>query len=290
MKFMKKISVLFMFLLVAAVTFVGCKKDEDVKNGPTITFSGADSKVIDYAITGDNRIVFNVDVAAEGEIGTFTITKKVVGTSTQTSTIAASGYDGQTSWTYNFDQTIAETEFATGVTKIEYVFSVQDKQKSPLGNEKTFTVTKKAAPVETPFTYTKTGQFYHIAGALKGAYDLDGDVEVASTGTASAKSMKNTDAAGSAFTGTWTSDVANGTTYVIANTYAYATATVESAATAFATGSASATVTNPAANNIYIAKKGASTYYVIKVVSVDPAFSTGTGGNTGKISFEYKKM
>jgi len=59
--------------------------------------------------------------------------------------------------------------------------------------EKIYTITKKTV---SNFTKTKTGQFYHIQGLLQGAYDLDGDALVSSTGTASAKSMKNTDGAG----------------------------------------------------------------------------------------------
>ena len=128
------------------------------------------------------------------------------------------------------------------------------------------------------------GMFYHISGTEHGAYDLDGDATVGSTGAATAKSMKNTDAAGATFTGSWTSD--NGTTFVKDNAYDYTTGDTVAAETAFTNGSDAADVANPAVNDIYIAKKG-STYYAIKILTVDPTVEGGM--NDGQITFSYKK-
>lgn len=122
-----------------------CKKDDVETAAPTISFSGSDSQEIDSTT---NNVVFNVYLAAEAEIETFTITKKTYSTSTTTAAITpASGFKGETSYTYNFDQ-MPYAEFTTGVTKIEYVFNVTDKDGR--GVEKIFTVTKKATVVTNP--------------------------------------------------------------------------------------------------------------------------------------------
>ena len=278
---MKKISVLFAFLLVAAVTFVGCKKDEETPDVPTITVS-LKSGYDNVAWMGDT-VKYTVTMGSNEELATLKIEPNVGNTGSNVITETLSG----TSKTYEYTYVVPTASIDDGDV-ISITFTVTDNKDGK--NTATQSITMDEPTSETPFTYTENGQFYHIAGLLQGAYDLDADGGVSVGGTASTKSMKNTDAAGSAFTGTWTSDAANATTYVKANTYTYTSATVESAATAFALGSASATVTNPAANDIYIGKKGASTYYVIKISNVEPSFSTGTGTNTGKISFEYKKM
>jgi hypothetical protein len=275
---MKKLSFLALMLFAIAAVFTNCSTDDSVP-GPDITFAnGISSTDIDFSVSDPFTVSIVTTVTAEGEIKTLTVVKKDA-TGSRTPITITGSYSGKATFSETF-----VLEFASSDNfPFQIVFNVTDKNGK--GKEKIYSVTKKTA---SGFTYTKTGQFYHIEGLLKGAYDLDGDAEVAAAGTASAKSMKNTDAAGVAFTGSWTSDAANGTQFVKSNTYDYANATVASATTAYAAGSASATVTNPAANDIYIAKKN-TTYYVIKILTLDPAFNTGTGGNTGKITFEYKK-
>jgi hypothetical protein len=278
---MKKMKIFALMLLAGATVFTSCKKDEETTAGPSISFAnGISSYEISNTATFPWSQTITATVTAEGEIKTMSVRKKdATGAS---STVAITGsYAGKTSFTETFTISCA----ATDNYPLEIIFSVTDKNDQ--GMDKTFTITLQGSS-GTPFAQTKSGQFYHIAGLLKGAYDLDGDAEVASSGTASAKSMKNTDVAGSAFTGSWMSDAANGTQYVKANTYDYTNATVESATSAYAAGTASATVTNPAANDIYIGKKG-TTYYVIKITAVEPTYSTGTGGNQGRITFGYKK-
>lgn len=293
---MKKFSVFFALLFVAAATFVGCKKEDEVFPAPTITFSGGDagngSVELDFASVTSISKTFVVQVAAEGEINTFTLSKKVYGTSTVSTPITITGdYSGKTTFDYTFNQTFTATDF-DNVTKIEYIFTCTDKQATPLTAEKIFTVTKKAGVVTTPFTQTKTGQFYHIAGAngCTGAYDLVNDLDMGSAATEANKDMKNTDVAGATFTGAWTQGTGNTTQFVKANTYDYANATVESATTAFTNGTVLTTVT-PANNDIYIVKLRNNNYAVLKVTSIAPLDVTCNASTTnkGKISFEYKK-
>jgi len=286
---MKKVKLLALMFLAGATIFTSCKKDETTVADPTISFQGGTTSLV---FTGANSVDVNVTFAAEGEIETVSLnspslTSNSTSATDITSKMGTSGTDnskGQTSATYLFK--VTSTDLAAAFvyhTTLTYTFTVTDKNATSTTG--TFTVTQNSG---TSFTLTKTGQFYHVAGSLKGAYDLDGDAEVSSSGVASTKSMKNTDLAGNAFTGSWSSDAANGTQYVKDNAYDYTNATVESATSAFAAGSASTTVTNPAVNDIYIAKKS-STYYVIKITALDPADNTCACGNKGKISFSYKK-
>lgn len=141
----------------------------------------------------------------------------------------------------------------------------------------------------TPLATEVMGAFFHVNGSLQGAYDLVLDTVVASGGSANDKDMENTDAAGDPFTGSWTA--ANSTSYVKDNGFDYNNATLEAAQTAFAAGSASGTVTNPAANDIYVARlRGGADYAVIKITNNDPSDNTCACGNTGKLSFDYKKQ
>jgi hypothetical protein len=277
---MKKLFLLSFMFLSFAVIFSNCKKDETTE-GPSIAFANnVSSFVIDFATMADPYTISIVaTVTADGEIKDFTVKKKDGNLASSTVPITGA-FSGKTTFVETFNIQFASTD----VYPIQIIFSVTDKNDK--GQEKIYTVTKK---VVTGFAKTKAGQFYHVAGLLKGAYDLDADAEVASAGTASTKSMVNTDVAGDPFTGSWESDAANGTMYVKANSYDYTNATLATAITAYVAGTPSASVDDPVANDIYIARKDTLTYYVIKITAVDPAFSTGTGGNTGKITFGYKK-
>ncbi len=275
---MKKLFAISLILLAGAAFFTSCNKEEETP-APEITVT---NNKVEYFITAtaDTTILFNVNVEAEGEISSFTI-KKRVGT-TETSYGNPSNFAGKTTYTYNFNETFTPTD----TYPISFIFKVVDKK----DHETSITVTIKKinAPSQTPFANEYTnGVFYHIQGLLHGAYNLDGNATVGVSGPAETKSMKNTDAAGSPFTGSWISDSANGTTYVKVTT-AYNNIYQENAATLFSAGTANATVTNPQANDVYIGKKG-STYYVIEILSVEPNYNQGTGNNRGRITFKYKK-
>ncbi len=275
---MKKLFAISLIILAGAAIFTSCKKDETV---PAPEISVTNNKV-EYNITAtaDTTITFNVNVTAEGEIDQFTI-KKTVGTTT-TSYGNPTGFSGKTSYVYNFQETFTSTD----TYPISFTFKVVDKE----GQDASITVTIKKinVPTNTPFDTEYTdGVFYHIAGLLHGAYNLDGHTTVAASGPAAEKSMKNTDAAGSPFTGSWVSETANGTQYVKVTGTTYANIYKENVATLYAAGTPSASVTNPQAGNVYIGKKGTK-YYVIEILSVEPNFDQNTGYNKGRITFKYK--
>lgn len=274
---MKKLFAISLIVLAGAAMFTSCKKD-DSKPAPTITVTN-NKTVYTITATADTTITFNVTVTAEAEIDQFTI-KKTVG-STTTSYGNPTGFSGQTSYTYNFNETFTPTmEYP-----ITFTFKVVDKDAQEASI--TVTISKVQLPTNTPFETEYTdGVFYHIAGLLQGAYNLDGHTLVSASGDETTKSMKNTDGAGSTFTGSWTAGTGNGTEYVKTTT-AYNDIYKENVATLFADGTASSSVTNPAANDVYIGKKGTK-YYVIQILSVEPNYNQGTGGNTGRITFKYK--
>lgn len=274
---MKKLFAISLIVLAGAAIFTSCKEDETT---PAPTISVTNNKTA-YSITAtsDTTITFNVTVTAEGEIDQFTI-KKTVGTTT-TSYGNPTNFAGKTSYTYNFQET-----FTSAMDyPISFTFKVVDKKSQEASI--TVTVSKIQAPSNTPFgTEYTDGVFYHIAGILQGAYNLDGHTLVSASGDETTKSMKNIDAAGSPFTGSWTAGTGNGTVYVKTTT-AYNNIYQENVATLFAAGTASATVNNPSANDVYIGKKGTK-YYVIQILSVEPNYDQGTGSNKGRITFKYK--
>ena len=288
---MKKIKFLALMMVAGALVFTSCKKDDETIPAPTISLSGGSSVVV--PLTNDTNVVFNATIGAEGKIDAFTVVEKKVesdGTEHSNTPEDVSAAKGETAYTYNFDKTFNAASFTDGTytyTKILYVFSITDKEGQSIS--KTYTVTLESANQETPFTTeVLTGNFWHIEGPNAGAYDLDGDATVTSSGDASTKSMINTDPASvasdpSSFTGSWESG--NNTEFVKDNSFDYATATIEGATAAYAAGNASGTVTNPAVNDVYIAKKG-NIYYVIKITAVTPEAAKN---NNGQIKFSYKK-
>lgn len=270
----------------SALLFTACEEDPIVYDEPTIEFANdvGTSTVINFNQTEGFVYNFSITITGTADAGIQEVKgtrTKLLGTTTveETNLDYSSEFLNQTTFSKTVTDNIQFLHFMN-FDKIEYKFWVTDKE----GNiaDKTFTVTEN-----TPFPTAKDGYFFHIAGLLHGAYDLENDVTVASGGAAENKHMINTDVAGQAFTGKWTSG--NDTKYFKLNTYNYETALAMTAMRAFNAETASIDVAAPAANDIYIALKG-DKYFVVKVTAVLPTFDTGTGGNKGKIEFSYKKF
>lgn len=275
---------------VLAITISSCEDDDTNSLGASliVTETGTGSTGGAVTISQGSSLVFVWD-ARKGDTDMETFAVSITGTNTPNPIPTSLGgntfpYDiaNADDETYIDTLIFANAGINLGVTS--YTFSVTDKDGNT--DQVSFTVTVEANA--TPMTNETNGAFFHIAGSLQGAYDLVNGTVVAASGSSADKDMENTDAAGVAFTGSW--EAANATMYVKSNSYDYNNATVEAAAAAYAGGTPSATVNNPADGDIYIAKlRGGSTYAVIKIVNVDAADNTCSCGNTGKITFDFKK-
>ncbi|MGB0165795.1 MAG: hypothetical protein ACPF8V_02965, partial [Luteibaculum sp.] len=147
----------------------------------------------------------------------------------------------------------------------------------------------------------RTGNFNHIAGKCRGAFDLIGVAEIASSGSETVKDLKNTDQAGATFTGSWTAGTNNGTLFREAlGTFNYGAATEASIETAYNAATIpgvnpapSATVTNPSAGDVYLVKlRGTNRFAAIQITTVNASQAncdnTTSPNNPGEITFEYK--
>ncbi len=169
----------------------------------------------------------------------------------------------------------------------EEVFNFVVTDKDGVSATVTLTVT-----TEEPFT-EKQGQFFHIASSNKGAYDLVADMERSASESDDDKDMINIDDAAtnqepSNFTGSWTAT--NGSMFKESNNQdLYDNPTQAGLANAYNLSiltPASATVENPEAGDLYVVNlRGQGTYAIIKIVEI----SEVANGNTGKITFTYKK-
>ncbi len=168
---MKKFKLFALLFLAGTMVFTSCNKDEEEIALPTITFSGASSYEIDFADSTTTRIVYNVDVKADGKVDQFTITeKKYLSDNTTVSTAYDSDktddFKGETAKTYNFDKTFIAGDFVVEgkeVSKIEYIYSVTDKEGKNV--EKICTVTKKQQAVTTPLSDATDFTWQRVGGA-----------------------------------------------------------------------------------------------------------------------------
>ena len=283
---MKFVKYMALAIFGSAVLFTSCEEDPIVYDEPTIEFAGdvGTSTVINFNQFENLTYNFSITVTGTADAGVqelkVTRTKLLGTTSVDESTFDYSAeFLNQTTFSKVVTDNIQFLHFMN-FDKIEYKFWVTDKE--GLISDITFTVTEN-----TPFANSKDGYFFHIAGLLHGAYDLENDMTVGQTGAAANKHMINTDEAGATFTGKWTSG--NETKYFKMNSYDYTAGLAMVAMRAFDAAAASIDVSAPAANDIFIALKG-DKYFVVKVTNVLPTFDTGTGGNKGKIEFSYKKF
>lgn len=274
-KSIKKLSLLFLsaLFLGGLVFFVTSCGDDEEAVPPTITLS---SSGLTGNATLDPGATFKiVAIATKGDknLSSYTVTIDNVDLSGYPVTISGDSYT----------DTLSTTAPSTGGSYV-YTCKVTDK------NDKTKSVSITIT-VEV-FGSAKTGQFYHIAGPSKGAYDLVSDIGRSLTEDDALKDMMNTDAGGSSFTGSWQAGTGNNTLFIKDNTYDYTNAGPKSASEAYASGgTGSSNITNPALDDVYIAKlRSAEDYAVIKITLNDPTYDpTGSTINKGKIEFTYKK-
>lgn len=278
---MKKLVYLFSLLAMASVVIItGCKKDDEPVP-PTITLiSGAGFTVSDGPMYINEPFTVGWNVTkGDKNLQTFSVTINGANLTAfnQGSPLSISGGSySDTLWNITADPNPGT---------YNYTFTVTDKNNQSASFTITITVVNTTA---TAFGADIIGQFYHVQGSLKGAYDLVNDVEVAAAGPETDKDMKNTDPVGP-FTGSWEAGTSNTTMFVKDNSYDYTLGIPKEAEYAYSNGTPSASATSTD-GDIYITKlRGAHNYAVIKIVTVDAADNTCTCTNTGKISFNYKK-
>ncbi|WP_421752887.1 hypothetical protein [Croceimicrobium sp.] len=275
---------------ILALSFTACEDDNDSSLGASLIVTESTSGSTGGALTisQGSSLVFVWD-ARKGDTDMDLFSVSVTGSNSPSPIPTSLGgrnfpYDIANADDETYIDTLIFPNAGINLGVTSYSFTVTDKDGNT--DNVTFTVTVEANA--TPMTNETNGAFFHIAGSLEGAYDLVNGTVVGASQPDASKDMENTDAAGDAFTGSWMA--ANSTMFVKDNSYDYANATVEAATSSFAAGTASASVSNPAVGDIYIAKlRGGSTYAVIKIVNVDPSDNTCNCGNTGKITFDFKK-
>lgn len=276
---MKKLNLLFVLFGALVMGMMsscdGTTDPSDVSPLLTITTTGlTSSNTIDEGLTYDVEIIAAENPTSGKRLKTLEI--QTPGPDTTITINAAS---------YNQTFTIPAPLAGTSQT---FTFVLTDND--DVTNTKSLTVTGTSSVVATPFGSEVIGAFFHIGGSLQGAYDLVAETTVAAAGAETNKDMKNTDVAGNAFTGSFTTGTGNGTLYVSANSFDYDNGSVEDAIAAYDAGTAQGTILNPMAGSIYIAKlRGGTDYAVIEIVSMDPTNNECSCGNTGKLTFNFKK-
>ena len=288
---MKKLKLLALGLIGAAVMTTSCTKDDEDNPAPLLS--------VEETTTSNSSGTITV---TPGTTITLKWNARVEGTGADLKTFSVS-YQGNNPIT-PFPDSDAGNSFPYSISsseKKQYIDQITMDAGSNLGTGTwTFTVTDKDGKsttatfivivenASTPLNNETMGGYFHIGGSLEGAYDLVNGAVVAASGSATDKDMINTDAAGATFTGSFESG--NGTMFVKATSFDYVNATEEAAIATYVAGTPAISMSNPANNDIYVAKlRGGNDYVVIKVTNVDPTDNTCNCGNTGKMSFDFKK-
>ncbi len=284
---MKNFKLFTLVMLATALVFSSCSKDEEEVAKPTIKFVGNYGSDVDFtpATEMTKEIVFNANLAAEAKIKSFTITEKKYGTSTATNPYDADNTKkakGEVSYTYNFSKTLSHSDLSGGVTKIEYIFEVTDKEGNNV--EKIFTV-NVVTTTSTPLANEENGVIFNLQGLEKGAWDLVNDMAKAANDNDADKDMANTTGGNAVFKKEW--EAKNATMFVKVTGMTYDEFSSEEAAKGYYSSKTPVTkVENVAANDIYVAKlRGEDNYAVIKITNVVET----PNDNNDKIEFTYKK-
>jgi hypothetical protein len=268
--------------MVALFGFTSCEDDSNDQNdlSPVVILDGTGDNIAnDKEVTVGSTLNFLVS-GSENEVSgknlkNITITRVY---DNDVETVLDSNISGSSFGPFTIEDSAQDS---TGVEKWSFVITDKD------GVSGTRVVEITTAEEVVPFT-EEEGQFYHIAGSLKGSFDLVAGVELtADTANDAMRDMKNTDDAGAAFTGSWEST--NGTQFKEAPFgYSFDNANGNNTALAYnAIIPGSTSVSNPAAGDVYLVKlRGGNTYAAVRIDSVDPDFNTG---NKGKITFTFKR-
>ncbi len=272
---MKNLKIFALMLVVGAVVFSGCGKDDP--EGPTLTISANVTEAWE-----NDTIIFTYSVASNEEL-------KLLSYTTSAPNIVANG-EVALSGNSVSNETLEVKLPSTGITNnssITFTFTATDKDGEEWGDTKEITITlKEPAAAGTVLAYENTaGVIWNLIGPNQGAWDLVANVGKSSTDADADKDMINTSTVSLGWVNAWTAG--NSTMFVKDNSFDYAAGTLEDAQTAYSNGSASATVTTPAVGDIYIAKlRGGSDYAVIKITGVTETASD----NLDNIAFSYKKV
>ena len=288
MKHLKLFLMMFMAANIALVT--SCKKDDDGDDGPvnedpTISLAGDMGNVAsDVTLETDEAYMMTVSAAQNAsttkKLQRMLITREVAGTPT---TFLDSSFNEATFGPFTINVKAPAVDGAEDTWK----FTVTDKD----GKTATtgLTVTAEAPVNSTPLATETTGQFYHRDGTLKGAYDLVNDAEVSALDPDDNKDMANTDAAGNGFTGSF--QAPNATRYSPTSETYDNIPTVEKAQDLYDNGGIPLnTINDPAVGDVYVVKLRNNEYAVVEITENDPANNECSCGNTGKLSFKYKKQ
>jgi len=176
---MKKLTFFALMLLAGASLFTSCKKD-DTNAAATISVSNNKTAYTIYTLgTADTTITFVVTVKADAKIETYTMTRATGSGSASYPGgvndigVAASGYSGETSYSYTFNEDFKNTE----TYPITYKFSVTDKD----GNTADVSVViSKHGSTAAGAIYTISTQTLGASGNVAGSF-----LDLTTTGGAS---------------------------------------------------------------------------------------------------------
>ncbi len=295
------------FAFGIAMVFTACTKEGDVTTPagtptPDVTVTiGGEKNMETYSVKQGNGVTIDLAaLSASGggaKLNTISIDQNgpnalAGGTSFPFVSAENNTYDFSTNAELNIKNAENESLSLTGTftTITSTLGTTTYKVKVTDRDGVSFTRTFKIE-VYTTFASTKTGQIYHISGSELGSYDLTNDAGVSSTNAGNAD-ISNTDAAGSAFTGSFKVGNLNLLTNIVkvpVDGYDYDRASKQEAADVYAAGTPIRSITSPKKDDLYIFNLANGDLAVVKITSVVPGDNTCNCNNKGIMEFEYIK-
>ena len=294
---MKKIFKYVPIILGLVMVMSSCGDDDETEPvastpAPTLNYSvNSSADMSSYSLTTGDPVTIAITANKLGtgkDLDFISISQNGANvTNSMMFTIGNNTYDFSTSADQEIKNADDETFQAIGtfvgitsnVGTTTYTITVKDKD--GVATTKSFDIV--VADATTPLSTMKSGYFYHVGGSLAGRWNVSTDTSIAGTGTV----LENTDVAGDPFSGAFS--LSMGSTMVVGTASNYDDATVESAEATYNAGTAVTTNTSPVVNDVYVVKTATGDYIVIKVTGINAADNTCNCGNTGKMSFNYKK-